>query len=183
MDALTTQKLDKVINTPLTDETIRNHLGKNAKIIKFSEFKNYNTIDDLLHGEKDYAIILIEQRLNSGHWCSLTKNFNKINWFDPYGYTPSNDLSWNDKSTNIELDQNPRYLLDLLDTSPYPVLYNDVKYQRDGDHINDCGRHSIFFIVNNVDYDRSLSEYYDFMKYLKETYKLTYDQIVSIMVE
>ena len=57
----------RTINRPLSDEDIRDILGPNCKIMKYSGLADYNDLDDLLPKLKDYAIILYEEDENIGH--------------------------------------------------------------------------------------------------------------------
>jgi hypothetical protein len=174
--------MEDIIEDSLTDKDIKDDFLPHAKIIKYNELDNYKNIDALLPKPKDYVIILIEQAPNEGHWVCICKNHGTIYYFDPYGNRATEDLEWNDKETNRLLDQDRKYILNLLNNSPYPVFYNDFRYQKMEPNINTCGRHVIFFIVNNQIYDRTLEEYYTFMQCLKKAYKVSYDEIVSTFV-
>ena len=55
----------RLINKALSDEDIQRILGGDAKIIKYAELANLYDIDQLLPNEKDYCIILYEDRPNS----------------------------------------------------------------------------------------------------------------------
>ena len=58
----------RLINKALSDEDIQRILGGDAKIIKYAELGQLNDSDHLLSNEKDYCIILYEERPNRGHW-------------------------------------------------------------------------------------------------------------------
>ena len=57
----------RLINKALSDEGIQKILGCDAKIIKYAELGQLYDIDQLLPEEKDYCIILYEDRPNRGH--------------------------------------------------------------------------------------------------------------------
>ena len=59
----------RLINKALSDEDIQRILGGDAKIIKYAELGNLQDIDQLLPEEKDYCIILYEDRPNRGQPC------------------------------------------------------------------------------------------------------------------
>ena len=63
----------RLINKALSDEDIQRILGGDAKIIKYTELGQLYDIDQLLPNEKDYCIILYEDRPNRGHWTALLK--------------------------------------------------------------------------------------------------------------
>ena len=75
----------RLINKALSDEDIQRILGGDAKIIKYAELGNLYDIDQLLPEEKDYCIILYEDRPNRGHWTALLKYNNLYEHFDSYG--------------------------------------------------------------------------------------------------
>ena len=59
MEALKDKELE-----PLSDEDIRHILGKDTKILKYSELAKYPSIDDLLPKHTDYCIVLYELEEN-----------------------------------------------------------------------------------------------------------------------
>ncbi len=63
----------QTINRPLSDEDIRDILGPECKIMKYSGLAEYNDLDDLLPKLKDCAIILYEEDANIGHLVGLLK--------------------------------------------------------------------------------------------------------------
>ena len=63
----------RTINRALSDEDIRDILGPDCKIMKYSGLAEYNDLDDLLPKLKDYAIILYEEDENINHWVGLLK--------------------------------------------------------------------------------------------------------------
>ena len=60
----------RLINKALSDEDIQIILGGDAKIIKYAELANLYDIDQVLPNQKDYCIILYEDRPNRGHWTA-----------------------------------------------------------------------------------------------------------------
>ena len=42
-------------------------------MVKFGDLENYKDIYELLPLWEDFRIILIEQKLNSGHWVCITR--------------------------------------------------------------------------------------------------------------
>ena len=55
-------EITRLIHKPLSDADIQKILGPDAKIIKYSELGDLYDIDQLLPNEKDYCIILYEDR-------------------------------------------------------------------------------------------------------------------------
>jgi hypothetical protein len=192
MDSKTEKKLERIlIASPLGDDDIRKFLP-NAKIIKYSELKNYNSIIDLLPKDNTYAVILYENQKNSGHWVCIMRykknNHNIIEFFDSLADDgrPDSQLKWIDKKTNLLLGQGKPLLTELLQKIDIPVIYNKLKFQsegnlKDGNQINTCGKHVVFRILNLLDKKMSLKDYIDFMNDIKIKSKNTYDEIVTHM--
>ena len=139
----------------------------NDKILKYSELKNYNTMDELLPNEKDYKIILTESEINSGHWCCILKYNNTIEWFDSYGVKPDGELNFISAGMRKILGEDKHYLSKLIKTikSPDKFIYNKKKLQVLKDGINTCGRWSILRLIlfkqgyNLDDFLRFIDEY------------------------
>ena len=48
-----------------------------SKVVKYGELDDkYTTFEQLLPNIKDYAILLIESEVNSGHWVCVMRNDN-----------------------------------------------------------------------------------------------------------
>lgn len=180
----------EIISNALGDDDIKIYLP-NAKIIKYSELKKYSDIEELLPKNKSYLILLVESELNKGHWVALMryKDKNKkdvIEFFDSLADDgkPDSQLRWVDKHTNKLLGQGEQILSKLLRKSNIPVIYNKFKFQsegnkRDGNNINTCGKHCVYRILNLIQCNRDLEDYFKFMREIKNESKNTYDEIVS----
>ena len=72
----------KLINKPLSDADIARILGNDVKIVKYSELRHLQDIDDLLTNDKDYCIILYEDAPDRGHWTALCKYDGLYEHFD-----------------------------------------------------------------------------------------------------
>ncbi len=104
----------RTINRPLSDEDIRDILGPDSKIMKYSGLAEYSDLDDLLPKLKDYAIILYEEDENSGHWVGLLKCDTLYEFFDPYGLMPDKELAWVNLKTRRTLNEATPYLSNML---------------------------------------------------------------------
>ena len=78
---------------PLSDSKVRQALGDATRILKYSELKNYDTINDLLPKINDFVIILLEEDVNRGHWTALMKPTSGYYYFNSYGQKLSADES------------------------------------------------------------------------------------------
>lgn len=175
--------IDKTKKMPLSNYDIKNFLP-NAKIITYDELKNYNSIDELLPNDKDYAIILYLNSENNGHWIAIMKNKDKkdktiIEYFDSYGQPIDEPLLWHNENHLEGLGVDDVYLTKLLNKSRYKTVYNKVKYQNSNSDIQTCGRFCIFRLLNFILGDIDLPTFTKTMKQLKKDLKCPYDEIVS----
>ena len=164
----------------LSDTDIRRILGRRCRIIKYNELSKYNDLNQLLPNDKDYVVILIESRPNTGHWCSLSKFKNQYQWFDPYGYPIDADLKWTSMKMRKALHEDIPYLTKLLDKSNLDCIYNNIKYQEMDEDINTCGDHTAYYLYMMINENMDLKDYYNFMKDLKRKSGYNYDELVSI---
>ena len=88
------ENLKKIKAKPMSDSDIHYYYPK-AKIIKYSELKKYNNIEDLLPTIPDFVFILYEDSPENGHWTTTTRTKEGINYFDSFGKRVDNPLiSW-----------------------------------------------------------------------------------------
>lgn len=178
------KETDEIIETPLGDDDIRYYLP-NAKIMKYSDLKKYNNIEDLLKHNKDFVVLLVEDSPNKGHWISVLRYDPYIEYFDSYGGKVDEPLNWISKNQRIKLNQDKKLLSNLFNKTKMKVIYNPIDYQEDNMNkdINTCGRHTIFRIKNLLDCNRSLGDYYNLMGGIKKKSGNSYDEIISHLID
>lgn len=174
---------DIILKTPIDDSQMKQYLGDDVKILKYNELLNYESIDDILTSNYDFMILLYEIEPNIGHWVCMMRYDNIIEYFCSYGTYPSACLLWIDESMNKELNQDYRVLLNLLNNSKLDIIYNPIRYQEMNDDIATCGRHCISRILMMKKNSFNLNDYYKFMKMLKDKQNMSYDEIVSFLVD
>lgn len=132
------------LNYQITGDDIDRYLDAGSKkILKYSELANYRTIEELLPEPVDYRIILIEQNVDTGHWCCILRYNKVIEWFDPYGIKPDGELSFISKMKNRLLGQDVKYLTNLFSEATrrgWTCIYNKKRLQKLKQGINTCGR-------------------------------------------
>lgn len=170
--------IDVIKSSPIDNFQMMKYLGPTTKIIKYSDLKNYNTIEQLLPLPLDFVIILIEQEKNNGHWVCVSRINNEIEFFDSYNNYPDTQLKWTPLHLRELLNQKDTYLSDLLDKTNKKVYYNEIQYQSNKDDIATCGRHVIFRLMKLKE-GLDLDDYQRYIKSLKDKYNTTYDIIVS----
>lgn len=173
--------INDINSQPLSNDQITNLLP-NAKIMRYSDLRKVNDLNDILTEPIDYVILLYETEPNLGHWITLLKYDQTYEYFDSYGNKINDPLKWNTKEKNIQLNQDENTLINLLNKSGYKVIYNKIKYQKDREDIQTCGRHALFRILNLILKNRTLDDYTKWMKFLKKGNNYSYDDIVSAFI-
>ena len=111
------------------------------KIIKYSELKNYNSLQELLPSPFDYKIILLESNRNTGHWVAILRMNNIIECFNSYGVSIDSEWKYIPDSIERMLGQSTRYLSNLIKKSEgLTVVSNKYKFQSSTNDISTCGR-------------------------------------------
>lgn len=153
------------ISKPLTDGDIEKHTGL-KEVIKYSDLKNYNSIEDLLPTDKSAVIILIEDRLNSGHWVAVMRYNKTIEYFNSYGAKWDTDWKFINRMVRMILGENTNEMTRLMDKASadgWTTIWNKHRFQKLGAKIQSCGRHCVLRIeMMKMGY--TLPEYYDFIK-------------------
>lgn len=173
--------INDVKKESMSNDLIKFYLP-DAKILMSNELQAYKTIEDLLPTNKSYVVLLYVNthfgNTINGHWTCVTRLNDEISYFDSYGQQP--DYAINHWFKNNK-EQTINFLSKLLGKTKLDVFYNDIQYQSTPADISTCGRHCIFYILN-MKKDKSLSDYYILMKSIKEKTKMSYDKIVSYMI-
>ena len=103
---LTNDELNEKMKLLLSNNDFTNYIqNADKKVVKFAELENFKDAYELLPEWEDFRIILIEQKLNSGHWVCITRRNNDFVFFDPYGNSPYQNLNFISKKMNELLGQ------------------------------------------------------------------------------
>ena len=165
----------------LSDQDIKDYLP-NALILKYSELSKYPTLHDLLPEVKSYCILLYEDSMNHGHWTVVSRPSEGIaEFYCSYGSPVDSPLKWTPKPTRVGLGVGKQYLSLMFRDCPEEVVYNKIKYQKDGQHINDCGRFVILRTLKMLK-GLDLDQFYAFMNAERRRLRLDYDGVASILV-
>lgn len=178
------EEVKEVEEEPMDDEDIRDNLGQNTKILKYSDLSKYKSLEDLLPRKRDYLILLYLDAPNQGHWTCLIRDDNNIYFFCSYGSKVDEPLSWVDCNTRNKLGVLVPYLTRLFNNSKgFNLYYNPVQYQNERNDVNTCGRYCTLLIEQfkkHLHYN--LYDFYNYMNRMKSKYKLTYDEIASTLI-
>jgi hypothetical protein len=170
------KKYQKELAYMMSDKDFSLILGSGIEhhIIKYSELANYNNIEELLPNDKDYKIILVETKRNSGHWTAVIRNKNVIEYFDSYGIRPDGEFRFISMIMQKLLGESKHFLSKLLKDTKLKVEWNNIEFQQDGSNVCTCGRWvSLFLKMSLMGY--SLNAFQEFMKKNKHIYKVPFD--------
>jgi hypothetical protein len=125
------EELADKTQTFLSDEDFRRMLHQ-PKIVKYCDLKNYKNFEELLPAKTDYAVILVESKKNSGHWCSLMRKDNVITEFDSYGCKIDHETDFLTQMIKTMLGENKKEISRLHKSSPgFEVVHHKMKLQSD----------------------------------------------------
>lgn len=117
---------------PLSDQQVLARVPPPCRFISDGDMDEIHDLSQLL----PKTLILYELH-QIGHFCCVFENRQGINFFDPMGSFPDDELDNADPNLIWEGHQDYTYLLKLLLTSKKPVLYNPFPLQGKG--TNTCG--------------------------------------------
>lgn len=181
MNKIKLDKYKKQLSSFTSGDNINMYLDdSNDKILKYSALSQYKNIDELFNNvEKDYRIILIENKYNSGHWVCILKDGEIIEEFDSYGCKIDNEFRFINNAIEKVLGENKRFWKNIKHNSKnkYKFIYNNIDFQTKSDQIGTCGRWVILRIMMfKMGY--KLNEFINFMKNQKEKSNKPYDIII-----
>ena len=175
------KNIKNILSYSLSNQDIINYLGNDTKILEYKDLNNYKSIDEILQGERDYIIILIETSNNKGHWTALLKYDGILEHFDSYGLDVDKELGFIKNSMKRLLGEDTKQLTYLIDSSPYECIYNNVQLQSKKDWDSTCGR----WVIDRILHFRkgmNLKEYINYLNYFVDLNNLKgplkYDLIV-----
>lgn len=172
------KKIKSIELKPMSDGNLKYYIGTNAKILSYIDLCKYDDISQLLRNINDFFVLLYNHTRDEGHWVCLIKRENTIEYFDPLGY----DVDYLLKDTNKNLNGiKKNHLKNLLNKCVENVIENKVKFQEQEDDIQTCGRH-VCYRIFQANKGRNLVEYYKILTNFKNISNLTYDEIVSMLI-
>lgn len=112
------------------------------QIIKYSELKNYNSLEELLPNPiLDFKVILLESNKNSGHWTCVIRMGNVIECFNSYGVPIDSEWKFIPDSVERWLGQSTRYLSNLIKkNNTFKVINNTYDFQSKDNDVATCSR-------------------------------------------
>ena len=169
-------KIKKNVLIPLSDGMVRQCLGGDTKIVKYSELKQYNHIYDLLPTINSFAVILLEDDINSGHWCAVMRLPAGLYYFNSYGSRYDLDISVIPLCIRKILNESKPEFKRLL--GDLDMDYNKTNFQ--GSKSQVCGRYCCLVITYCCMMGYSASDFNEFLVDKKKELKMkSYDEVVA----
>ena len=168
--------IKKLVATPLSDSLVKQALGPDTLVLKYSELKNYETIDQLLPTIDSYFIILIEDNFNEGHWCCMCRlKDNSLFYFNSYAQKFDRDLSVIPMCIRRILGEDKKEITRLLDGKKCEWLKTTLQ----GNKSMVCGRWCVLFLTFVCKIGFSPDDFVEFIKEKSKELKLNKDQLCA----
>ncbi len=163
---------------PLSDTDLQVILNPDTKIHKYDHLYNIRHIDEVFDRLGRCIILYLTENGTTGHWISLIKKGNTVEFFDPYGYFPDSqgkNLGTPDVINEQFGQNNPRFL-QLIRDAGYDLTFNDKPVQKEAFDVATCGRHTASRLIF---YKLNLKQYHELMKRLKDESLKDADDVVT----
>ena len=160
------------------------------RIKTFAQLSDYKDIYELMPNKVDYVFLLTESEKNKGHWTLLLRRNNNFEYFDSYGHSPKQILSFTPKFMNQFLgnDWNEDLGKMLKSIVPPQIPFKDYSKKAFQDisieEIATCGRwciHRLYLFlmgsITNNEFEKTMKQHYTKMKV-----KLSYDEIICQII-
>ena len=95
-----------------------------CKFYPYEDMYKITSISDILPKS-----LLLYQLADIGHFVCIFRNREGINFFDPYGYKPDEELKMMPIERRDKMHHNFTYIIRLLLNQKLPVIYNEYKLQ------------------------------------------------------
>jgi len=177
-------EVKQVEEDPLDDLELKKLLG-NPRILKYDELSKYRDLNDLLPKKRDYVILLYLDAPNKGHWTCLIRNNNDVYFFCSYGSKVDEPLSWVPITIRMKLRVCVPFLTRMFNNNTsLNTYYSPVKYQKERDDVNTCGRYCVLLIKKfQEEPDYNLDKFYEYLTSMKNKFNLSYDEVVSTLID
>jgi hypothetical protein len=169
------QLVQSLRQKPLSGGDIERATDDEVKVLVYSDLGELDTVEQVF-GDRDCVCLLYETRPHFGHWVGLVRHpeEHKIEFFDPYGYAPDEEIDFVPKKFRAESGQDFPHLTQLLVDSDYDLTYNPIEIQKHGEDISSCGRHVLLRCMMRA---MPLSQY---VKFIHSTDALPDDVVTAL---
>ena len=149
-------ELERILNTPLSDDDLRTLLGAELNVIEYRQLASYSRIEDGLDPQGRLCILLEEQE-NMGHWVGvLQTGGSSLEVINSYGEDPDAELAeWVSPEQRAKLGEGRPLLTQLLRDATrrgWDVVYESKRLQ--GKTSATCGRYvALRMLLSDVPLD------------------------------
>lgn len=176
-------KIAKLENKSLSSSDIIKIMGGMVQIISYPDLAKYNDVDELFKNGNNVILYFEEDKIGSnfvGHWESICRRGNVIQFFDSYGLVMDKCRDWLSKNKLVQLKETKPELTRLTNKAidnGYFVLWNHIQYQSYKRDISTCGRWATAFLLEG---DLRNSVFLDFVKSIVRQYGAkSYDEAIT----
>jgi hypothetical protein len=149
-------EVEEVRNYALSDGDIRQLLGKGVSLMTYPQLAEKRSLAECFDSQGRCIILFLTEDDHTGHWCCMLRTKKGVEFFDPYGDEPEEQLEDVPQSRLEQLDQDQPYLTDLMRKSGIPIYYNTHAFQKERGDVNTCGRHCVSRLIFK---DKTLEQY------------------------
>jgi len=139
--------IERLEAVALSDSDLARMLGKEkarTKILQYDALGKYETFDQLMPGERDCCIVLLQIEKPGaspvGHWITLLNHGSHFEHFDSYGLDPDEELA---------ITHENRHITDMIKRSTKRVESSSYKLQAKREAVNTCGRHAVVRVLHS----------------------------------
>ena len=138
--------IDVLKDYSLSDEDFNNILEPDTNIFTYPQLQNVRLIDEVFDRKGRAIMLYLTEGTHSGHWISLIKKGDVIEFYDPYGFKADTQGKRLGLSAEEDKELNTGYplLSKLVRDAGYTLKSNSRKSQPFKDDNNTCGRHAVF---------------------------------------
>ena len=162
----------------LSNDDLDYILHPDTNIYPYNQLYNFRHIDEIFDKLGRCILLYPTHSETVGHWVCIIKRNNIIEYFDPYGFPP--DTSIQNLGTPQDVakrtGQDIPKLLKMIQEAGYNLEYNNKKFQKLGDDIGTCGRHTASRLIFHK---LPLKKYSKLLNELKNKHLKDYDDIVT----
>lgn len=155
------QLVQSLRQKPLSGGDIEKATNDEVKIMVYRDLVPLKTLEQAF-GDYDCICLLYETQPHFGHWVGIIRHVDehKIEFFDPYGYAPDEEIDFVPEDFRAESGQDFPHLTQLMVDSDYRLVHNPIEIQKHGDDISSCGRHVLLRCMMK---EMPLTQYVEFV--------------------